>query len=451
MRKSGNQLLRVLGLVFGVAAVVGSVIGQGILRTPGIVAEATGSASVIIAIWVTGALIAIVSASAFAELGAAIPRAGGVYAFIYRAFGERLAVLAAFTLLLTFIATISILALVTGEFMLRLGIGGGAWSEVELGVGVIALFALLNALGTRTTGGTQILFSALKGAMLVGLIVALFSGPPIEMVAAPQAELLRAGWLPLGTALLVVIGTYNGWWDVVFYGEEIENPGKQIPRAVFGGIIGVAVIYLLVNLAMLHVMTPDTMAGSNLVAADAAGIVFGERADYLLTLFGVLSVGAIGNLSTMTSSRLVYALARAQVLPELLAHVDKRGTPMPAMLFTVIAAALIILAGGYNQLLSMGVSINQGVTVLAILAVIGLRRAEPDLERPFRTPWYPWTIVLAAALNTVLMVIFIVQDPFYGFSGFVVVGSAWVLYVFVLKRRALLEPTEEDSRWRLPN
>ncbi|MFN2098592.1 APC family permease [Altererythrobacter sp. MF3-039] len=445
MSSGSNKLLRVLGLAFGLAAVVGSIVGQGILRTPGIVAEATSSPAVIIAIWVTGAMVAIISASAFAELGAAIPRAGGAYAFIYRAFGEKLAVLAAFTLLLTYLVSISMLALVTGEFMVRLGMGGGGWSDVELGLGVILLFAILNALGTRTTGGSQIVFSAIKGMILIGLVVALFSGSPAEVPVETQNQLLRNGWLPLGTALLVVVGTYNGWWDVVFYGEEIENPGKQIPRALFGGIIGVAVLYLMINIAMLYVMTPDQMAGSKLVAADAAGIVFGEQADYLLTLFGVLSVGAIGNLMTMTSTRLVYALARAQILPQFMTYVDKRGTPMPAMLFAVLVAAAFILIGGYEEISSLGISINQGITLLAIMAVIGLRKSEPDLERPFKTPWYPWTIIVAVALNTIFLLIFVAQDPWYGVSGFVLVGTLWVIYIFVLKRRAVLEPIEEEN------
>ena len=128
--------------------------------------------------------------------------------------------------------------------------------------------------------------------------------------------------------------------------------------AIFGGIIGVAVLYLLINLAMLHVMTPDEMAGSNLVAADAAGIVFGEGADYLLTLFSVLSVGAIGNLMTMTSTRLVFALARADILPRSMARVDKRGTPMAALLFAVIGGAALLLIGGYNEISSMSVSLR---------------------------------------------------------------------------------------------
>lgn len=445
MSSGSNKLLRVFGIAFGLAAVVGSVVGQGILRTPGVVAEATGSPVVIMVIWIAGAVVALISAFAFAELGAAIPRAGGAYAFVYRAFGERVGVLAAFMLLLTFIGNISLLAFVTGEFLARLGIGGGNFSPTILGIGMIILFTFINALGTRTTGATQIIISALKGMFLVGLVVALFGGAPPAVIQAADSQVLRDGWLPIGTAMLVVIGTYNGWWDVVFYGEEFKDPSREIPRALFGGILGVAGLYLLVNLAMLYVMNPNQMAGSNFVAADAAGIVFGKQADYFITIFGILSVGAIGNLSLMTATRLVYALARAEILPHSMVKVDKRGTPIAALLFSAAVAAAIILLGGYNELSSMGVSLFQGVTVLAILAVIGLRKSEPELERPFKTPWYPWPIILAALLNALLLLIFIAQDIAYSLSGFVVVGVAWVLYVFVLRRRAILETVEEET------
>lgn len=444
MSFSSNKLLRVFGIAFGLAAVVGSVVGQGILRTPGVVAEATGSPAVILAIWIAGALIAVISAFAFAELGAAIPRAGGAYAFIYRAFGERVGVLAAFMLLLTYIGNTSLLAFVTGEFLVRLGIGGGIYSPTIMGIGLIVIFTLVNAMGSRTSGAAQIIISAMKGMFLVGLVVALFGGTPVAAMPATDPQILRDGWLPIGTAMLVVIGTYNGWWDVVFYGEEFKDPSRQIPRALFGGILGVAGLYLLVNLALLHVMNPDQMAGSNFVAADAAGIVFGERADYFITVFGILSVGAIANLSVMTASRLVYALGRTGMLPQQMSKVDKRGTPIAALLFSSVIAAAIILLGGYNELSSMGISLFQGVTVLAIIAVIGLRKREPELERPFKTPWYPWPIILAALLNTLLLLIFIAQDIAYSLSGFIVVGIAWVLYVYVFQRRAILETIEEE-------
>lgn len=428
-----NQLLRVLGLVFGLAAVVGSVIGQGILRSPGVVAEATGSGTVIIGLWVAGAFIACLNAFAWAELGAAIPRAGGPFAFIHRAFGGHASLLTAFAMLISAYATIAYFCFVIGEFLVRLGIGQGEYSPLALGFGVLGIITLANATGTRLSGFTQIVLSTLKGMVLLGLVIALFASP--AAAPAPASEPVRSDWLALGTAVVVIITTYAGWQNVTFYGEELENPGKSLPRALFGGIIGVGAIYIVVNLAMLHVMTPDQMAGSNLVAADAAGIAFGPRADFLLTCFGVLSVSAIASLGLMSFTRITFAVARAGILPKWLAVVDNRGTPMRAMLSAVLASALLMLTGSYTALVTMAETVFLPIFIAVPLAVLVLRRREPDLVRPYRVPFYPFTIYASIAVEIVLMVIFVVQDPFYAFASFALVGVMWLVFQFVARMR----------------
>nr|WP_277601968.1 amino acid permease [Altererythrobacter sp. BO-6] len=428
------------------AAVVGSVIGQGILRSPGVVAESTNSPVLILSLWLAGGLIALLTAFAYAELAAAIPRAGGQFAHIHRAFGDKIGLGAGLTLLFAGLTTVAMLSFVTGEFLVRLEVGGGAYSAVELGIAVAVLFTAINATGTRMSGVSNILFSSIKGVVLLGLVVALFGTSSGQFISSPatESDILINGWLPLGTAILVIISTYNGWWDVAYYGEEIRNPGKQIPRAMLGGIVGVTVLYLLINSAMLMVMTPEQMAGSNFVAADAAGIVFGENADYLLTLFGVLSVGAITNLSLMTNTRFVFALSRAHVMPARLSSVARNGTPLWALSFVTITGCAFILTGSYTALSSMTVSIGQAVVVLTLLSAIRLRHTEPDLHRPFRMPLYPWTAILALAIATALLAVFIVQDPIWSLSGFVLVAATWAFIEFVLDLSPVLEPIDAN-------
>ena len=425
-----NQLLRVLGVVFGLAAVVGSMIGQGILRSPGVVAEATSSPAVIIGLWVLAAGIASLNALVFAELGAAIPRAGGHYAFIHRAFGGKVSSLAAFAVLIGLFSAMAYLSYVVGEFLVRLGVGGGEISPGILALGALALFAAINATGTVISGFSQILFSMLKGAVLIGLVVVLFAAPgaapPVE--AASDVGLLRNGWLPLGTALVVVLSTYGGWWNVVFYGEEIKDPGRAVPRALFGGILSVAALYIVINLAMLHVLTPDEMAGSNLVAADAAAKVFGPNGDLFLTVFGVLSVGAVANLNLMSTTRLTFAVARAGIIPRSFSVVGKRGTPLRAMMLVVVAAALMILSGSYLTLISLSESVFLPVMLGIALAVLALRKNEPDLPRPFKVPWYPWPVYASILVQLVLLTVYIAQNPFYAVSGFVLVGLMWLVF-----------------------
>ncbi len=428
MRRS-NHLLRVLGIVFAFAAVIGSVIGQGILRAPGVVAEASSSPAIIIGLWIVGAIIALLTALAFAELGAALPKAGGMYAFVTRAFGERTGAVVGIAVLIVMISSVAILAFVIGEFLVRLGVGGGKFGPGALGMMTLVLFFLMNLFGTKVSGITQIALSALKCLVLFALVAAFFVQPGAVAVAEPAV--VRTGWLPFGVAILVIIGTYNGYADLVFYGEEIKNPGRSIPRALFGGIIGIAAIYLLVNLAMLHMLTPDQMAGSEFAAADAAGQIFGPNGDLIITGFGIVSIGAITNLSLMSTSRGVFAVARAGVLPKSLAYVSKRGVPISAMAVVSLTAAAFLVSGSYLTLSSTSIALNQFLMAMAIGTLFMLRRKEPELKRPYLVPLYPWSIILALLINVALFVVFFLQDPYYSILGFVIVAVLSGIYFLI--------------------
>lgn len=417
----GNHLLRVLGLAFGLAAVVGSVVGQGILRSPGIVAQASGAEAVLIGLWALGAVVALVSALPFAELGAAMPNAGGPVLWAQRAFGRTAGVATAMAMLMLYVSSTALLCFVVGEFLVRLGVGGGALGAGGLGFAILILFNLVNAAGTRAGGATQVALSSAKGVVLIGLAIVLFAQPG-ETAAVAPAGVAVGGWMAFATAILVIIGTYNGWADLVMYGEEIENPGRAIPRAMFGGIIGVAALYLLVNLALLHVLSPAQMAVSDFAAADAAGGVFGARGDIVFTAFGALSVGAIANLSVMTTCRLVFAMARSGMLPQALTRVSRVGTPLPAMLASSAFAAAFLVSGTYLALSATSVSLSQAMLAMTAAAALALRERSPDMPRPYRAPFQPWSLWLALGLNLALLGVFVVQDPFNALLGFALVA-----------------------------
>ena len=448
MRTQPNHLLRVLGVVFGLAAVVGSVVGQGILRSPGIVAQASGSPAVLIALWALGAALSLLAALPFAELGAAIPRAGGAIAYAERAFGPRARVVTAFTLLLLMVSSQAMLAFVTGEFLVRLGVGGGRFDPGALAIGLLALFFVVNAMGTRISGALQIGLSSLKGAVLIGLVVVLFGQPGAAPDLAPPPT-VAAGWFGFGAAMLVIIGAYNGWGDLAVYGEEIEDPGRSIPRALFGGIVGVAALYLAVNLALLHSLTPAEMARSDFAAADAARSLFGDRGDTIFTMFGVLSVGAITSLGLMSTSRVVFATARAGILPQWFARVTPRGTPMRALGLATAGSAAFLLSDAYLALSATSNTLSQCMFVLVALAVIALRRKQPDMPRPFRMPFYPFSAWLVVGFDVILLAVFVAQDPFNSLLGVVLVLALSAGYLALARARTLAP--EEPIEWPLPN
>lgn len=429
-----NHLLRVLGLVFGLAAVVGGVVGQGILRAPGVVAQADSSAVVLLSLWLLGGLLSLVLALPFAELGAAIPSAGGGIDYAGRAFGPLVRVAAAWLLLVAWVSAFAMVTYVVGEFLVRLGVGGGALSPALLATGCLALFFLLNALGTRIAGSIQIGFAALKGALLIGLVLVLFAQSPSTTPPPPMPE--GAGTMvAYATAIMLIIGACNGWAALVNYGEEIADPCRAIPRALFGGIAAVTVLYLLVNAAMFHVLPPAALAASDFAAADAAGDVFGSRGDMVFTAFGVISVGAIANMMLMTTTRIAFATARAGILPRRLAWVSARGVPLPAMALVAACSAAFILSGTYLALASTSTAMQQGIYILVTLSVIALRRSEPAMPRPFCIPAFPAVIAVVLAINLGLMAVFVVQDPWNALVGFAIVAGLTLVSAVLTRAR----------------
>ncbi|MBL8656037.1 MAG: APC family permease [Altererythrobacter sp.] len=449
-----GHLLRVLGLAFGLAAVIGSVVGQGILRAPGIVAQASGSEWVLLALWLAGGLLALLAALPLAELGAALPSAGGIITFAGRAFGPGMRVIAAFTMLLMQVTAAAVVAFVAGELLVRLGVGGDVfgWTVGPSGLAIALLAGLLlvNTLGTQVNGMVQVGLSAFKGAALIALVVALFAQPGAAPPPEPSA-IAPAGWLAFGTAMLVIIGSYNGWGDVVVYGEEIDDPGRNLPRSLFGGIAGVMVLYLAVNLALFHAMTPAALARSDFPAADALGSTLGANADLAFTLFGVVSIGALCSLGVMSTGRIAYAAARDRILPRWFDKVRPNGAPLRAMTLVCAVATAFLWSGSYLALSSTSVALSQATMLLFALCSIALMRREPGLHRPFRIRAYWPVMALVVGFDALLLAIIIAQDPWFSLAGFVLVGALAGGYRLLGPRMDEAAIEEREEAWISPD
>lgn len=426
-------LLRVLGLAFGLAAVVGGMVGQGILRTPGIVAGAAHSPALILLLWFAGALVVAISALAYLELGTAIPCAGGPYDFVRRGFGDLAGVGIGWACWLNLIIANAYLAIVVAEFLHRAGVWTGA-STSFLAVVVIALFWAVNWTGTRFSGGSQILFSAAKGVILVAFVIFLLAQP--ERQGQPQELAGAVGIAGLATAMRVILSTYNGWQDTVYFSEELDRPERTLPRAMAIGVTSVACLYLLINLGLLHVLTPAQMASSNLPAADAVNVTLGAAGAKVFTLFGVLSVAAITNLMTMKAARVGFALARQGDLPSALSRVASGGTPRAALTVTCLFSAAFAASGTYETLIATNVPLNCALFIAVNLAAVRLRQKEPDLKRPFRIPLYPLPVLAALAIDLALLGALFYEDPLHSIEGFALIGAIAVVYAALRQSRA---------------
>jgi APA family basic amino acid/polyamine antiporter len=406
-----GHLLRVLGMLFGIAVVVGSTIGQGILRTPGQVAEGAQTPWLILGLWALGGVISAIDAMSTAELAASIRQTGGPYIFFRRTFGALPGLAAGIADWLANIGSMAFVSVVFGEYLHRLGLMTFAPIGV-LAMGLVLLIGLMQLMGTRVAGTSQEVGSAIKAALFTGLVVVLMLAPRGEPVSTMTTSQMTVGLTLSGViiALRAIFGTYAGWNGASYFLEEVRDPGRSIVRATFIGIVVVAVIYVLVNLALLNVLTPAEMAGSKLVAAEAAARVFGPAADPVVTAISLISLVTIVNTSIMIYPRVVYAVARDYGLTPL-TRVAANGTPRAALAVTVIAAGSLSLIGVYDVLIAFSTSLLAAIGAAVNLAAIVLRYREPELERPWKMPLFPIPAVIALAINGALLVVFVMEDP----------------------------------------
>lgn len=430
-QRSRGELLKVLGIIFGLSAVVGGSVGQGILRTPGIVAGAVPNSALILLLWAAGGAIAALNAVAYAELGSAIPRAGGPYVFVRHAWGATAGIITGWADWLINLSTQAFLAVVVAEFLHRLGIASSIDVAILAPAAILLVF-VVNLSHTRVCGSTQTAGSALKGLGLLALVIALFVLGGHDGRQAAAAPLLSNGTgITIGAlaiAMRAVQNTFDGWNNCIYFCEEMTAPHKNVAKSLFGGIALVTLLYLLVNAALIYSLGPAGMASSTLPAADALTAAVGGWAGALMTLFGIVTVGAILNLNVMFGPRIAVAMSRDRVLPSMLMQVSSNGSPRVALVVGTAVACMLAASGTYNDLIAFNVALGFLVNSAACLAAIRLRQTEPQLERPWRTPLYPWPILFAVGVNLLLLVAMIMEDAFHSLLGIAAALAIGLLY-----------------------
>ena len=401
-RNRAGHLLRVLGVLFGMAVTIGITIGMGILRTPGDVAAQLPSPLLFIGAWLVGGLYALLGAVSVAELGTMIPRSGGFYVFARRALGEYPGCVVGWSDWLSTCGTVAVVALVLGEYAGRLfpALRG---RDVTVACAVTLGFAALQWRGVRWGSRSQELTSLLKTVAFVALIVACFAlgGGASQARNAPDsvAPTMGAGRTFLNALVLALQGiiyTYDGWYSTVYFGEEVRDTARNIPRAMVGSVLLVIAIYLLFNLALVHVLPFQRLAGEPLAAGAAAEAVFGPHGATVISVVAIVSLLAAVNGNTLTAPRVVYAMSRDRLFWSGASRVNGGGTPTVSLFMSTAAAILMIVySGTFSGLLAAIAFFFVFDYTLVFLSVFVLRFREPDAARPYRAWGYPLTTGLA--------------------------------------------------------
>ena len=395
MRTPPGHLLKILGVGFGIAVIIGNTIGAGILRTPGSIAQQLPNTWLFLGVWAAGGLYALLGAISIAELGTMLPRSGGQYVYARYALGEYAGFIVGWSDWISTCGTTAALSIVVGGFtgVLFPSLGG---SMVPVTAALVAiLFALLQWRGMVWGSTAQNITSLLKALAFITLIVAAFLLGGEGRTQSTAVESAPVGFALLAAimvSLQLIIYTYDGWSGVIYFSEEVTNPGRNIPRALIGGVLSIIGIYLLVNLALLYVLPLSKIAGSDFAAGAAADVIFGRYGDTVFRVLTIVSLLSAINACHLMATRVIFAMSRDGLFLDEVARVNTGGTPPFALLSSAVVALLFIVFGQtFEKVITVLAFFFVANYVLSFISVFVLRRREPDKERPYRAWGYPWT------------------------------------------------------------
>jgi APA family basic amino acid/polyamine antiporter len=432
-------LLRILGAGFGVAVGVGSVIGTGILRTPGTVASHLGSAPLVLIVWALGGAYSLLCVSSVAELGTMLPTVGGWYVYARRAFGEKIGfVIGCCDSMIPTIA-IAYLAIALGEF--AAGLYPGLATHVRLvAVGGLGFLTLVNWIGLRAGSRMQALTSLAKALGLLALVVACFTITPKTAAIAPSvaANLLGAKhslFLGIVLALQGVIVTYGGWYAPIYFVEEDRNPSSNLPRAMTGTVLACTVIYLLVNAALVRVLHMQGLAGSLAPAADAALLIFGGYGRQFILILSVVTVISAINAALLMIPRVLFAMARDGLFPQRLTSVNTGGTPAAALFLCTFASVCLVLTGTFETLIAVNSILIVTVYLSGFVALLVLRKREPALPRPHKAWLFPWSTIAVLLASAAFLIGSVIGDLRHSLFTIIFVLLTYAVSVFVVRKK----------------
>lgn len=448
--KGAPDLVRGLNLTMSTAIIVGSMVGTGIFLKPSEVARLAGSAELAMVAWIVGGLLTLLSALCYVELGTMMPQAGADYHYLKRAWSPSVGFLYGWKgFALSHPASLAAggagIALFAGYWWPGLKVPLVEVGSVTilggqvLAAAVIVALTAINLLKVATVGWVQTALTGLKVASLVavisaGLFAATRAGASVPTVEPAGSGVTFSGFVAAVTASL---WAYSGWHTLLRVGSEVKNPSRTMPRAVVGGFVLTATLFLGVNVALFTVLGFGRVAGSSHPVSDMLLFGFGTGAASLLTVAMIVSAMGSLNVSVMASARVPYAVARDGLLPRQLGYVspDNR-IPSVSVVAMSVLALVLVFTGSFEDLTSLFVFTQWGFYLLAVAGLLRLRRREPDAPRPVKVwgyPIVPWLVVVLASVLTASQ---LVERPFRSAAGLGLILLGLPVYQWLKRRSA---------------
>lgn len=457
-----GKLVRSLTLVPAAAIILANIIGTGVFVKARVMTCNVGSPGMVLTVWLAAGLLTLCGALVYAELGAMMPRPGGEFHYIARAFGRRLGFLYGWTKTIALGASAAALAIIFVVFLNDLTGGSLPPLAVKtLPLLIIAFATGINLLSARSNGLTSTVLTGVKITLVLFVSLGAFfladgnwsnfslSGAGGTCEGVPEGA--KLGLRGFGAAMLGALWGYNGWSVIAAIGGEIKDPERTVPRALIGGTLTVIVLYLFINAAYFYVLSPVEVASvsqSSSVAYEAASRFFGPWVAALMS--AGLMISAYGTLHTtmLTGPRVPFALAHAGLLPAGLARISANGVPAVAIIMIGLWSVVLSATGTFDILTDMYIFVLWIFFGLSGTAVLVLRYREPDAERPYRVWGYPYVPVVFLIVTVYLLVNTLLATPSRALTGIGLIVMGLPLYEYFRRRAGTVPPPvwREDNK-----
>ena len=445
-----KQLQKNLGIAAALSTVVGMVIGGGVFFKPQAVYTLTGGAPGLgILAWIIAGIMTITAGLTAAEVSAAIPKTGGMMVYIEEIYGKKLGFLTGWMqTVLFFPATAAAIAVMFGQQAALLL--NNSSLVMPMSIGVILLIGILNTFGSKTSGAIQTVSTVCK-LIPLGLIIVFgfIKGSGDNPIMNPLvAEGIRPMGI-IGQLLVAILFAYDGWINVGALAGEMKNPGKDLPKAIIGGLSIVMAINVVINLAYLWVLPASELAQYASPASIVAEKIFGPVGGKLINVGILVSVFGCLNGYLLTGPRIPYTLANQKVLPAMFGKLNKHGVPANATLFMAVLSVIYALSGQFNLLSDLSMFAIWAFYTLTFIGVIKLRKTQPDLERPYKVPFYPVIpiISICSGLFVVIDQLFLagMKSSMISLGGVIVTLIGLPVYAVMTKKKPELEEENKAS------
>src|SRR5881394_1452389 len=438
-RRDQPRLIPALGIFSATMLVAGGVIGSGIFRKPGVMAAQVGSPELLLAVWLLAGVVSVLGTLSNAEPASMMPRTGGQYVFLYRAYGPFVAFLYGWSLFAVIQSgSIAALAYVFAEYTTRLvplpeasaslaafafhvPLIGDVAPFKDLGVkglatAVILVLTIVNYLGVRLGGVVQNIFSIAKISAMIGLAFAVAMKPGVGQVSNLTTDCILvhptglAWWAAVAAALQGAFWAYDGWHKITYIGGELKSPQRDLPRSLILGILLVTGLYLLMSVVYSFVLPIDEMAGSKLVAADVAERCVAGGGRWIAAAVMLSTFGA-ANATILATARVYFSMGADGIFPAFLGRAHPRfHTPAASLALQAAWSILLLFSGTFDTLTDTLIFVSWFFYVANAWAVIVLRRREPAAPRPFKVPWYPLVPVVFVGFGLVYLTLTLCND-----------------------------------------